>query len=92
MRFIDNLSTGRRGALLVEELLAASRDSLVVMLARRRSLLPFAWRFDDMPYRERCLSLAASASSGGGGDGAPSEQLEKLLDRLLMVQYEELDE
>ena len=60
VRFIDNFSSGKRGALVVEELLEYQDSSpLVLMLARKGSLLPYERRWnDDFTYEEHLEVLS----------------------------------
>jgi hypothetical protein len=63
VRFIDNFSTGGRGAACTEQFLTNPNDSYAVLLLRRAgSICPFA------RHVQRYLSTGASGSAGNGFD------------------------
>ena len=83
VRFIDNFSSGRRGALLVEQLLSLDEDLRIIYLHRRGCALPFLL---DAP-----LSFSAFSLMDDWVEKA-KEKIDRFRFRLLTVEFESVSE
>lgn len=90
VRFLDNFSTGSRGAALCESILEQHADCIVVFLHRSGSLLPFSAQFENsndgygvfgslriVNDNSQTLTL-----DGGGGDSSSTSSSNALFDAL----------
>lgn len=87
VRFLDNFSSGRRGSIVVEELLKLKdHTSIVVLLARKSSLLPYERHFERFNYFEKIGMLMGTKKK------VLSDKIAKQLHRLHIIEFEDLEE